>query len=394
MADNVNEEIKLHPKTIVSNRYIIKSLIAKGGMASTYLAEDKKTKELVVLKVLSIRQIENWKTLDLFKREISVLKNINHPQIPDYIDHFDLKLNGATYYILVQEYVDGNNLYNLIKNGKKFTIKEIRHIFISLLKILSYIHHLNPTVIHRDINPKNIIINKKGIVYLVDFSASGYIKKTTLAAARSDTFVGTIGYMPPEQFYGKVLPQSDLYAIGVTVIFLLTGMEPFEFELNDLRIDYYPYTDIPEYLEKLLDLLIEPNSSKRPGSAEEALELLEKQYPGEIVHIEDKRKQEKAGKKPLDSDPLLNELYDAILKKNKGKVKKLITKGAPVNTKGSENKPPVKLALEMNHLAIARILLKYGADVNAIFRGRTFLHNAVLSGKKEQVLDLRILFFQ
>jgi serine/threonine protein kinase len=210
------ERINIPADTIINDRYRIDSIIGRGGIGTTFKALDLNTNTHVALKALEIERIENLKELELFEREIDVLKKIDNPCIPNYIKHFKTNISNHALYILVQEFVDGKNLYIHIKEGKKYREKEVLKLLKSLLTTLSYIHNLKPPIIHRDINPKNIILDKNNKLYLVDFGAVGRGRKNTLAAAKSDTFVGTLGYMPHEQLFGKLHPGLDIYSLGVT----------------------------------------------------------------------------------------------------------------------------------------------------------------------------------
>jgi hypothetical protein len=255
---------------LLASRYRIESLIARGGIGSTYLGVDIKENRKVAIKALDFNRMEDWKILELFQREVKTLKAVRHPLIPDYYDNFEHDEDGRKYFILVQEYVAGANLHDLVASGKRFTPQEAATVLTSLLKTLRYLHGLHPPVIHRDINPKNIILTADNQPYLVDFGAVGLVKNT-MAAAMSDTFVGTIGYIAPEQLYGKVSPASDLYSLGVTILFLLTGREPFQFELSNLKINFQNQAEIPYALGHVLDRLLEPDASHRYGRAAEVL---------------------------------------------------------------------------------------------------------------------------
>jgi len=89
--------------------------------------------------------------------------------VPSYVDSFSIDIDNDRYFILVQEYIKGKNLKYLVQNGKHFSIEEVKNILRSILEILDYIHNLQPPIIHRDINPNNIIIGDDSKVYLVDF---------------------------------------------------------------------------------------------------------------------------------------------------------------------------------------------------------------------------------
>jgi len=266
--------IPIQKDTVIRDRYKILNRIGQGGIGTTYRAHDETTDKAVALKVLDMEKIENMKELELFEREVNVLKNIDNPLIPNYIEHFQINMSKHPLYILVQEFVDGDNLYNLVKNGKNYTEKNILNILKSILNTLSYIHNLHPPIIHRDINPKNIILHKNNKIYIVDFGAVGRGHKDTLTGAKSDTFVGTIGYMPQEQLFGKVHPGLDIYALGVTALFLLSGKEPWEFSIKNMKIDFHKSVKISEDLRYLIDKMINPDDKKRLSTAKKALSLL------------------------------------------------------------------------------------------------------------------------
>lgn len=144
----------LKPGIRVKKKYVIEKIIGQGGMGKTYLARVEDLKEKVVLKVVILSEMKEWKTLELFEREAKTLKNLDHPHIPKYIDDFHIETKTEVYYFLVMEYIEGKNFYELVSNGKRFSDSEIIVIFASILKTLDYIHSLNPAVIHRDIQPK------------------------------------------------------------------------------------------------------------------------------------------------------------------------------------------------------------------------------------------------
>ncbi|MBN1413372.1 MAG: serine/threonine protein kinase [Spirochaetales bacterium] len=271
------QEQVLPQSELINGRFKILGLIGKGGIGTTYRAGDLSNNSTVVLKTLDLHNVRDWKEVELFEREINTLKNLDHPNIPDYYDNFEFIYEGKTFYVLVMEYIEGTNLYNLVKSGKHFIPNEAENILKKLLDILEYIHTIKPSLVHRDINPKNIIQKKDGEIYLVDFGAVGTLVADTVAASKSNTFVGTLGYMPPEQLYGKSLPASDIYALGVTMLYLLSGKEPADFELRNMTLDYSAYLKISGGFKHLLDRMIEPSLEKRIDSAGQALKMLDKQ---------------------------------------------------------------------------------------------------------------------
>ncbi len=266
----------IKPGTRIAGRYTIRRPLGGGGNASTWLAADAAAGRDVVLKVLFVQDLAEWKTLDLFQREAEVLRSLDHPLIPDYVDHGETETNGVLLRYLAQEYADGDDLHTLVGKGRRFSVDEVRRMLVELLGVLEYIHDLRPPLLHRDIKPENIVLDRSGRTYLVDFSAAGAVRSTAAEAGRSDTFVGTAGYMPPEQYYGRGFPQSDLFSLGVTMVFLLTGREPAEMELAGGRPDLSGLASLPADLRELVEVCTAPGWSDRPASARRARELLER----------------------------------------------------------------------------------------------------------------------
>ena len=268
---------------VINEKYLVEKILGNTNIAKTYLASDNLNK-LFVLKILSLEDVKDWKIFDLFEREIKTLEQLNNKNIPKYIEDFWITIGEKKDYVFVQEYIDGENLEVFIKNGNKLSIDKIRNIFLTILEILNYLHSLNPPLIHRDINPKNLVLDKNGNIYLVDFGAVGNLVKETFAAAMGQTFVGTFGYMAPEQLFGKTTPQSDIYSLGVTILFLLTGKDPLNFEYENMKLDFSSYSNIPNDMKKLLDLMIEPNMEIRISETQKIADILNRK-----IIIEEKR---------------------------------------------------------------------------------------------------------
>ncbi|NEP11570.1 MAG: serine/threonine protein kinase [Symploca sp. SIO2C1] len=263
---------------VIAKRYQIVTLLGEGGMASTYAALDLNTNERVAIKVVSLREAINWKTLELFEREAEVLATLNHPFIPNYLDYFQLDVeddttNSDCRFYLVQELVEGESLATLVKRGWHTTETEVQDIARQVLEILTYIHQLNPPIIHRDIKPQNIIRRMDGKVYLVDFGAVQAVYNQTMGGSK--TLVGTFGYMSVEQFQGKVHCASDLYSLGCTLIFLLTHRSPADLPQKQMKIDFRGKLNISNRFATWLERMSEPMLEKRFQSAKKALQQLQ-----------------------------------------------------------------------------------------------------------------------
>ncbi|MBZ8180713.1 serine/threonine protein kinase [Oscillatoria salina] len=260
------------PGKVVGERYRIVAPLGEGGFSTTYEAEDLTNYQRVAFKALSLRYLEDWKVLELFEREAKILANLNHPGIPKYIDYFHEDTESDRHFYLVQEIVSGTSLADLIASGWHATAAEVKDIATQVLEILDYLHRLNPPVIHRDIKPKNIIRQSDGKIFLVDFGAVQDVYRNTMTAG--GTFVGTFGYMPPEQYRGQAYFSSDLYSLGATLIFLLTHRSPADLPQKRLKISFRQRVQIAPYFADWLEKMLEPTAEDRFQTAKEALKAL------------------------------------------------------------------------------------------------------------------------
>ncbi len=251
----------------LQDRYQIKSQLSKKYGRRTLLALDLHTQQLVIVKLLIFNAEFDWDDLKLFEREAETLKSIEHPAIPRYLDSFDLYLPNCQGFALVQSYIEAPSLAQVYQDGRRFTNTDVRQLAHSLLNILIYLHDYTPSIIHRDIKPSNILIANRtahniGDIYLVDFGA---VQGNLGQDGSTITIVGTYGYMPPEQFGGRTNPASDLYSLGATLIYLVTGIHPAELSTKDGKIQFDLTADLD--LKKWLDLMTEPSLDRRVRTA-------------------------------------------------------------------------------------------------------------------------------
>ncbi|MBD1866752.1 serine/threonine protein kinase [Cyanobacteria bacterium FACHB-471] len=271
---------------LLQERYQLQQPLGRSPQArQTWLATDLATDlhELVVIKLLVFTQMQ-WQDLKLFEREAQVLKNLNHSRIPRYRDYFLVEQQPQSqlcWWGLIQDYVPGRSLQDLLEQGTRWSEQEIRQIAEDMLQILNYLHGLSPPVLHRDIKPSNLIYHAQQ-VWLIDFGA---VQDQVAVTGRSFTVVGTVGYAPLEQFWGRPVASSDLYALGATLIHLLTGIAPVDLPQRDLRIDFRDrisfHSDFVSWIEKLT----EPALEKRFSSVQEACEALELERHSEITPV-------------------------------------------------------------------------------------------------------------
>ncbi len=260
--------------TLIGGRYQIINDLGKGGFGETFVAKDTHlpSQKLIVIKRLHQLNSEQRVSLDiltdLFKKEAEVLEDLGQhcSQMPTLYADF---VENERFY-LVQEYIEGKSLIDLgIISGD-----ECRRILASLLKTLQYIH--GKKIIHRDIKPENIIIrNSDREPVLIDFGAVKETMGTVVLNSQSmvsSVIVGTQGFMPPEQSTGRTVYGSDLFALGLTMIYSLTGKYPSELKSNSFNgelewQDYVP--NIDRSLQNVLEKSTKIDLSKRYGTADE-----------------------------------------------------------------------------------------------------------------------------
>jgi serine/threonine protein kinase len=241
----------------------------RAGGRVTYLATEINTKRSVVVKQFQFAQTgANWAQYQAYEKEIEILRALDNPNIPRYLDSFQT----ASGFCMVQEYKDANSL----ATSRQQTPQKTKQIAISVLEILKYLQNRVPPVIHRDLKPENILVDDRLNVSLVDF---GFARIGGGEVAASSVVKGTLGFMPPEQMFNRQLTvASDLYSLGATLICLLIGINSTEVGslMDDTgRINFKHRLPqlTPEFLD-WLQKMVEPNFKHRYASADAALNAL------------------------------------------------------------------------------------------------------------------------
>ncbi|NEO86494.1 MAG: serine/threonine protein kinase [Spirulina sp. SIO3F2] len=262
------------PGALVGDRYTVQGKLGQGAMGTTYAAVDIHTQQAVALKAVSFSETQDWKVLEMFEREAQTLAQLSHPCIPQYLGCFHLDTPRDRHLYLVQERIVGHSLETLIRNrGWRPDETLVQKIALQVLEILEYLHTHHPPVIHRDIKPHNLIRTPDGEMVLVDFGAVQQAFCHTLS--RGGTFIGTVDYMPPEQFRGEATFASDLYSLGVTLLDLLTGPNTIaELPTKRLKLDFREAVEISTAFADWLDRLIEPATEDRFQSSQIAKQVL------------------------------------------------------------------------------------------------------------------------
>ncbi|MEQ8170485.1 MAG: protein kinase, partial [Candidatus Eremiobacterota bacterium] len=270
------------PKTeLLADRYRIISPLTEGGTGSVHLGYDIRLNKVCAIKELFKKRLEEMSKIEyeasisLFKKEVELLANLRHPNIPCVTDYF---IENERYY-LVMDYIDGKDLELTLDEEGAVSEKQVIEWAIQICRILEYLHSQFPPIIHGDIKPANLIIRKTdGAIILVDFgSASAATSKKTL-----DTSYGTEGYAAPEQYLGKLDARCDIYSLGVTLYELLTGNLPetaFEFgPLREARPDLPISEDIDNIVSKSVNFKPELRYESAKKLKQDLLTAYNKKY--------------------------------------------------------------------------------------------------------------------
>ncbi|GEM_PF-6225539 len=255
--------------------YTIVKRIGQGGAGLTHLVTDSKGVKYCMKEFrfgMKKDEADTFKARELFEREARTLRSLNHPQIPGYLDFFVNDSNGEERLYLVMEYVSGDTLEQLT-NKQKFNEQDVIAIAKKVTNILEYLHSFSPQIIHRDIKPKNLIQTPDSTIKLVDFGSVA--DKIMHEMRMSFTMVGTFGFAAPELCYGKPMPASDIYSLGVTLVWLLSGgVSPVDLMTNKHRIDFRGKLNVSKKTENLLWDMTAPDLDERITDTEKLRQRL------------------------------------------------------------------------------------------------------------------------
>jgi serine/threonine-protein kinase len=259
------------------NRYGVLRILGRGGFGVTFLARDVALpgNPLCVIKQLcpKVSSPRSWeRARQRFEKEAKILSQLgSHSQIPRLLNYFEAQ--GEFY--LVQEYVRGCTLAREIRRSGPKDEAAVKRFLQEILPILQYVH--NHRVIHRDIKPQNLIrSNDYGHLVLIDFGAVKEVlvnSGETMHKTATTNFVGTMGFAPPEQFSLRPVYGSDIYAVGVTCLYLLTGKPPLEFDhdASTGEIAWENHVNVSNHFAKVLSKMLKMSVEERFKTADEVM---------------------------------------------------------------------------------------------------------------------------
>lgn len=250
------------------NQYTVAKMLGVGGQGTAYLADDALSGQSVVLKEfllpVYVDVSARRRALETFEHEARLLKELSHSNVVKLVDYF---VEDHRAY-LVLEHIDGKSLRQIVQQEGRLDEEQVRNLARQMCEILAYLHAQSPPVVHRDFTPDNLILRKDGTLKLIDFNVA---RQSDDASALSSV-VGKPNYLSPEQFRGAPVPESDLYAFGACLYFLLTGEDPVAIiSSNPASVR----DDVSEQLSAIVQKATQPELKNRFASAAEILLQLE-----------------------------------------------------------------------------------------------------------------------
>ncbi|MDQ5938261.1 MAG: hypothetical protein QG574_5624, partial [Cyanobacteriota bacterium erpe_2018_sw_21hr_WHONDRS-SW48-000092_B_bin.40] len=221
-APNLGQLLPLADGEKLKHNLVIEKQFSSGGQAVTYLASRSNEPGVkVILKEFLLPlfiEAARKKVTEGFERDARLLKTLDHPQIVKLHDYF-IEDSRA---FLVLEYIEGVSLREKVERDGKLTESQTIELALQMAAILDYLHSGTPPIVHRDFTPENLIVNTSGLIKLIDFDVALEANQIN----GSTNTAGKTNYLPPEQFRGQACPQSDIYALGATMFFVITGKDP------------------------------------------------------------------------------------------------------------------------------------------------------------------------
>ncbi len=270
-------------KLLLRDRYRVVQSLGHGGFGATFLANDDSLPGNPYCVIKQLRPVASSPHVlqmarELFRREAKTLGKIgNHPQVPRLLDYFE----ASQEFYLVQEFISGSTLQQEVKQSGPFSEAGVKQFLSEILPMMQYVHAQQ--VIHRDIKPANLIRRSQDKkLVLIDFGAvkdqvspirAGATEQTALTAYA----IGTPGYAPPEQMAMRPVYASDIYALGVTCVYLLTGKSPKDLDYDSTtgEVLWREQVHVSEHFATVLKKMLEVSVRHRYQTAGEVLRALD-----------------------------------------------------------------------------------------------------------------------
>ncbi|MBX7097899.1 MAG: serine/threonine protein kinase [Myxococcaceae bacterium] len=253
-----------------AGEYRVLRVVHQSARGRLYLAEGPDGRR-VALKELVFATVPDVETIEAFEREAAVLRQLEHERIPRFLASFQAGQGVHTRLYLAQTYVEGHSLAQRLE-AHRFDEVEAKAIARQVLEVLAFLHGRSPRVLHRDLKPSNLIQRPDGSIAVVDFGAS---RDLASSVTHGSTLVGTFGYMPPEQLGGTVSPSSDLYALGATLVHLLSRKPPGELLDPSMGLAFEKAVNVSPLFSRFLARLTSRDPAQRFQTAAAALAALD-----------------------------------------------------------------------------------------------------------------------
>lgn len=259
---------------IIGEKYEILTKIGEGGMSVVYLARDTHLNKQWAVKEIRKkgREKEDDVVVNSLRVEADMMKKLDHPALPRIVDIIE---NNVTIYV-VMDYVEGLSLDKILAEYGAQSEEMVIEWGKQICDALIYLHGQNPPIIYRDMKPANVMLKPEGNIKIIDFGIAREYKEQRLA---DTTLLGTKGYAPPEQYSGQTDARSDIYALGMTLHHLLTGIDPRAGEAYAPVRMWNP--ELSEGIELIINKCVEPAAENRYQNCQDILYDLE--HPGLIT---------------------------------------------------------------------------------------------------------------
>lgn len=254
--------------TVIAGKYEVLREIGRGGMSVVYLAMDTHLNKQWAVK--EIRKKGSGKNDEIIVNsllaEANLMKRLDHPALPRIVDIID---NGITIYV-VMDYIEGESMDKILDEYGAQSEEKVINWAMQIADALSYLHAQKPPIIYRDMKPSNVMLKPEGNIKIIDFGIAREYKEQNLA---DTTVLGTKGYAPPEQYSGQTDPRSDIFALGMTMHHLLTGIDPRSGEAYAPVRQWNP--ELSEGIEIIIDRCVQPAAENRYQNCADLLYDLE-----------------------------------------------------------------------------------------------------------------------